>query len=269
MTTQSDFISPELLETVQATRVAAMEEKQHKDITPPDTTVTLPGGVVDPFSGKVDTRAEVRELNGFDEEILSKEKSPSLAMLRVLKQGVISLAGNDSPDQNDLDALLIGDRNALLVAIRAATWGPTVTFEDFHCPWCNFKFDVEIDLTKDIPVRELTTVDHTFEVVLRKSVATVSLPTGVAQRAVLSAEGKTAAELNSILLEHCVVAINDVPVHGPKSVRALGVQDRTTILTEIQKRNPGPLLDEVKEACPECTEEITFPLTVMGLFPLW
>jgi hypothetical protein len=269
MSTPTDFISPELLDTIQATRAAALEEKKHKDITPPDTSVSLPGGVLDPLTGQVDQRAEVRELNGFDEEVLSKERNAALAMLRVLKQAVVSLGDNEHPNQNDIDALLIGDRNALLVAIRAATWGPTVTFEEFHCPWCNFKFDVEIDLMNDIPTRALDSEDRVFDVVLRKGVARVALPTGVAQRAVLSAEGKTDAELNSILLENCVMEINGVPVHDARSVRALGVKDRSTILTEIQKRNPGPLLDEVKEACPECTKEITFPLTVMGLFPLW
>jgi hypothetical protein len=165
----------------------------------------------------------------------------------------------------------MGDRNALLLGIRIATWGPTVTFEEFPCPFCSYTFDVEIDLTKDVEVRRLNGLeDREFEVALRRGTALVSLPTGSVQREILlDTNGKTAAEVNSLLLANCVKEINGIPVIDSKSVRALGSQDRTTILSEIGKRNPGPLLEEVKEACPECTEEITFPLSVMGLFPLW
>ena len=123
---------------------------------------------------------------------------------------------------------------------------------------------------KDIPSRKLESAEEqSFDVQLRKGSALVSLPTGVAQRRILTAEGKTSIELNSILLEECVQELNGIPVLDVKTIKSLGSADRQTILEAIAERNPGPLLDEVKEACPECSEEIQYPLTVMSLFPLW
>jgi hypothetical protein len=44
--------------------------------------------------------------------------------------------------------------------------------------------------------------------------------------------------------------------------------DRTKIVDEIIKRNPGPRLGEVKKACQACGEDILLPLSLLDLFRL-
>jgi hypothetical protein len=269
-TSPTEFLDPSLIEHLQKTREEAQKEKVHVDVPPSDTEVRLPGGYYNPLTGETARTAEVRELNGFDEEALSRAKTSSHAILMLLKRAVVKIGDNDSPTDHDIDSLLMGDRNQLLLGIRAATWGKEVRYEDVICPHCEHKFTIEFDLMKDIPTRTLESAsDQSFDVKLRKGVATVNLPTGIAQRRILTAEGKTSTELNSILLEECVQDINGIPVMDPKTIKSLGSADRQKILEAIAERNPGPLLDEVKEACPECSEEIQYPLTVMSLFPLW
>lgn len=270
MSSSTEFLDPSLLEHLQEARKEAAKASVHVDLPPSDTEVKLPGGYYSPLTGEVSTSAEVRELNGFDEEALSRAKTPAHALLMLLKRAVIRIGDNTNPSDHDIDSLLMGDRNQLLLGIRSATWGPEVTFEDVSCPHCGHKFSIEFDLMKDIPSRKLESAEEqSFDVQLRKGSALVSLPTGVAQRRILTAEGKTSIELNSILLEECVQELNGIPVLDVKTIKSLGSADRQTILEAIAERNPGPLLDEVKEACPECSEEIQYPLTVMSLFPLW
>ena len=271
MTTHpADFLDPSLLEHLQESRKETAKATIHVDTPPADTEVELPGGYFNPLTGETAKTAEVRELNGFDEEALSRAKTPAHAILMLLKRAVVRIGNNSNPTDQDIDALLMGDRNQLLIGIRAATWGKEVRYDDVRCPHCTHEFTIEFDLSKDVPLRTLdSSSDQSFEVKLRKGIAVVGLPTGVAQRRILTADGKTSTELNSILLEECVQEINGIPVMDPKTIKALGSADRQTILEEIAKRNPGPLLDEVKEACPECSEEIQYPLTVMGLFPIW
>jgi hypothetical protein len=269
-TSPADFLDPSLIEHLQETRKAAAKASVHIDTPIPDSEVRLPGGYYNPLTGETTKVAEVRELNGFDEEALSRAKTPAHAMLMLLKRAVVRIGDNDNPTDQDIDALLMGDRNQLLVGIRIATWGSEVRYEDVTCPHCAHLFTIAFDLNTDLPQRTLeSSADQTFEVELRKGIATISLPTGIAQRRILTAEGKTTTELNSILLEECVQDINGVPVLDPKTIKSLGSADRQTILEAIAERNPGPLLDEVKEACPECSEDINYPLTVMSLFPLW
>jgi hypothetical protein len=270
MTSATDFLDPSLLEHLQEARKEAVKESVHVDTPPSDTEVRLPGGYYNPLTGEISKVAEVRELNGFDEEALSRAKNSAHAILMLLKRAVIRIGNNTSPTDQDIDSLLMGDRNQLLLGIRAATWGPEVRYEGVTCHNCGHTFTIEFDLMKDIPVRKLeSAADQTFEVELRKGSAVVGLPTGVTQRKILTSEGKTSTELNSILLEECIQELNGIPVLDAKTIKSLGSADRQTILEAIADKNPGPLLDEVKEACPECSEEIYYPLTVMSLFPLW
>ena len=230
----------------------------------PDTHVVLPGGFLT-SDGEVIRSAEVRELTGFDEEALSKAVSPAKVMNTLLQRGVVKV-GDEKPTQDTFNALLAGDRDMLLLAIRKATYGTDLEYT-LICPNCGEEVDVTIDLNKDVEIKRVEDKeDRYFDVTLRNGVAKVRLPDGTAQRALLQTEGKTYAELNTILLRHCISEINDFPVTGEDSVRKLTIKDREKILEEIGKRNPGPQMNEVKKACPSCEEDIDLPLTLSGLF---
>ena len=235
----------------------------------PDVHVTLPGGFPTP-SGVV-RDAEVRELNGEDEEFIAKATTGSGSngkmLSAILQRGVVSV-GDQKADKDLLDGLLAGDRDALLLAIRRVTFGDDVPYTRVVCPHCRAELEVILSIKDDVPVRELG--DNPRVIVLddlRIGTATVVLPTGSVQRALLEAsDTATTAELKTIWLRGCVNAINGMPVVSDSQVQRLGIKDRERILKVIEDANPGPRLSEVKVACPYCEKEMDLPLDLVSLF---
>lgn len=232
---------------------------------PSDTEVKLPGGFIN-REGALIKYAEVRELNGADEETIARSGSTGRALATMLQRGLVSL-GMDSTSKEDLDTLLSGDRDAILIGIRKATFGPTIDFT-VTCPHCNVGGSVTIDLDKDIPVKVLSDPieDRSWTYESKLGPVTVTLPSGAVQRRILENSEKTSSELNTILLAGCVGSINGSPSLGASSVLKLSWKDREKLVAEILERNPGPRLGEVKKDCEACGESMDLPLTLAALF---
>jgi hypothetical protein len=232
----------------------------------PDTTVTLSAGLIDPFEGTVSTTAEVRELNGADEEAIAKLSDPGKALLAILERATVSVGGQPATKQI-LGSLLAGDREALLLAIRKATFGSEVEVTTV-CDKCPELQTFKIDLEKDVEVKKLDDPlrDRRFTVELKAGLAKVNLPTGDVQTQIINATDKNSAELDTMLLVACVTEIGDQPVLSPNRIRTLGITDRRLLLDEIASRNPGPQLSEIKKACGTCGQEVYLPLTLAELF---
>jgi hypothetical protein len=232
----------------------------------PDTTVTLAAGFIDPFEGTVSTTAEVRELNGADEEAIAKLSDPGKALLAILERATVSI-GEQPATKQLLGVLLAGDREALLLAIRKATFGSEVEVSTV-CDKCPELQTFKIDLDKDVEVKKLDDPlrDRKFTVELKAGLAKVNLPTGDVQTQIINATDKNSAELDTMLLAACVTEIGDQPVLSSNRIRSLGITDRRLLLDEIAKRNPGPQLSEIKKACGTCGQEVYLPLTLAELF---
>ena len=232
----------------------------------PDTNIELPGGFYDPLDDQLVTTAEVRELTGADEEAIVKISEPGKALMTILEKATVSLGGKPA-DKETLSMLLAGDREALLLAIRRVTFGNEVELEAV-CSRCPELQTFVVDLEKDVEVKSLDDRinDRRFTLDLKVGKVKVALPTGDTQNKLVNASNKNTAELDTLLLSNCVLEINDVPVLGQAQIRNLGIKDRRTILEEIAKRNPGPLLSEVKKACKTCGQEVELPLTLADLF---
>ena len=102
----------------------ALEKPEQVEIritSPSDNVVTLPGGYIN-ATGEVITEAEVRELNGRDEEEISKASSLGKVLLAILKRGTVRV-GDEQVTEDLLDRLLSGDRDMLLLGIFKATFG--------------------------------------------------------------------------------------------------------------------------------------------------
>jgi hypothetical protein len=256
--------------------IASSEQPDQIDKTPPvppapvDCNVTLPGGYVVIQEDDVYTEAVVRELDGDDEEAIARVSGNFSKLLEVtLQRGVVSVGPHEATKKL-LDGLLMGDRDALLVAIRRVTFGDEVEFTKLACPSCGAEQEPKVRLSTDIPVRTLDDPfsGSTFELTLasEKSVA-VSLPTGDTQRALGALAERTEAAMNSELLAKCVKSIDGVPVMSKDQVRrGLKVLERREILKEIDERNPGPRLGEVSQPCAECGEQIPLALSLAALF---
>lgn len=266
----SSSINPDLanrlaVEAMSApSEVAAVEERPFT--AAPSGHVDLLAGIYNPITGMHITTAEVRELNGADEEALAKSPDTMRGMLLLLQRATVSL-GEEPATPELLDKLLAGDRDLLLLAIRKVTFGTEV--EMFGpCLSCGTTQDFVIDLDKDIPIKNLADPisDRRFSVKCKVGNVHVSLPSGVVQKKLLLNADKTGAELDTLLLIECVESINDVPILNPRQLLEMGMADRRKILKEISDRSPGPQFFDIKKQCPSCESEVTLPLSLADLF---
>jgi hypothetical protein len=238
---------------------------------PPEGVVKLPGGVLVYGEADAITHAEVRELNGFDEEKLGRvpANQPGKLLTTILELGTVKI-GDEKATPALLESLLIGDRDALLLGIRIATYGNDLDLT-LTCPYCQADMKANLVLSEDIPVRALESQDDRFfEVELKKGrKARVSMPTGKEQKAMTSANNKSTSELNTMLLAACVQSINGFPVAGsPTTINNLGLADREKLISAIADRRIGPQFGEVKLPCAGCEENIDIALSLADLFRL-
>lgn len=239
-----------------------------KTVAPSNSDVILPGGFI-AKDGSLIKYAEVRELNGMDEEAVSKSGTPGKALAAMLQRGVISIGANPA-EKADLDQLLSGDRDALLIGIRRVTFGDTIEF-NMLCPHCDTELEISVDLNKDIPIKTLDDPinDRVFTYMSKKNGAiVVGLPNGITQKKLIENSDKTGSELNTILLSSCIKSVNGEPALGATTALSLGMADREGIINEIFKRTPGPRLGEVTTTCEACGEEVPAPLSLADLFRL-
>ena len=254
-------------------KVAGMPEPELGEA--PSGLVHLPGGWLR-SDGELVRTAFVRELNGFDEERLSRLdriENPATYITEMLVLGVEDLGG-EKPTKDDIRSLLLGDRDALWLGIRIATYGPDVEYK-LVCTECDTddkptESMVTIDLTEDVPVKELEDPQkQVYEVELRHGVAKVKLLDGYAQEKFSVNLGKkTQAEINTIMLANSVTEINGISTRGKEdAVRALSSQDRGTIMDFIVETQPGPELgSEIEVHCAKCDAEYPIILAPASLF---
>lgn len=246
----------------------AMEEPEEQIVTraPSDSEVKLPGGFMK--GTELITTAEVKELNGSDEEAIARAGSTGKSLQVLLQRGLVKLGAHEATKE-DLDTLLAGDRDAVLIGIRCATFGEDLTLT-VRCPSCGDQHDATVNLIDDVPVKTLKdpTSDRAWEVKTKMGTVVVALPNGIVQRKLMENIDKTSAEINTLLLSGCIVSIDGIPSVGASTALSLSMADRSKILDSIIDRNPGPRLGEVKKACKACGEEIQLPLSLVDLFRL-
>jgi hypothetical protein len=242
--------------------------------------VALPGGLIINDSGRerVVTTGQVRELTGADEEALGRALSaenPYHVMNTVLEHGVVKLGEEKPEDTRELlKGLLIGDRDALMIGVRAATYGSEIEVKGWACPNCGEKIDATFDLMDDVETRSLKNPrEAEFDVKLRKgSVAHVKLPTGEDQFAVGELAKRPLAERNTKLLERCVETITDadgqmnIMIAAPYMARDMGMADRKKVIDEMTKRQPGPSYNAVKFTHETCGKEVALAFDLGDLF---
>lgn len=208
---------------------------------------------------------EVRELTGRDEEALSHIKDVGRTLVAMVERAVVRI-GPDEANAEALDSLVGGDWDTALMAVRVATFGPTVNLTP-SCQKCGFGYEVTIDLTKDLNVRTSDEVP-TWTVKGRRSTYEVGLYTGATQRKIFSmmAGDKTAAEINTLILADSVQRIDGRVPLGESAVLDLPLADRQLLLDSIADHQVGPDLQGVTIKCPTCGFEQANPLNAAALF---
>lgn len=252
---------------IQETLAEKPKQVEVQITSPSDTSVTLPGGYIN-AAGEVIFDAEVRELNGRDEEAISRTTTIGKAFSVILQRGVVRIGSEKATDEI-LDRLLTGDRDMLTLAIFKVTFGKEAEV-GAYCSTCKEEKTVTVDIDEDIKVKGLLdpVEDRRFTVQGKTQEFTVQLPTGVTQKELFNNTDKTAAELNTILLENTVIKINNTPVVSKSQVQNIGLVDRRKIRDEINKRIPGPQFEDLSLECPDCGSEVIVPINLGTFFRL-
>lgn len=245
---------------------------------PPDDTVVLPGGLI--HKGNLIRHVTVRELNGEDEEAIAKAmQHPNQYRFidQILRCGV-DRVGDLSPDESQkaLGNMLIGDRDEILLGIRAATYGDAVEVFNWICPECGGKvdelgFSIRDDVSRDKLADPAT--EAVFDVKLRAGAsARVRLVTGDVQLAIYEMADLTTPQRNDVILSKCTETYTDkrgnthlIPGF-PSLVRKMATSDRQAILRELTKRQPGPRYNDVRFEHDGCGKAVSLALGITDFF---
>lgn len=238
--------------------------------SPGDNQVTLERGIC--REGVWYRDAEVRELNGSDEEALAAagaNNSSYKVFETLLTRGVVRV-GNEPMTRKLAGELLIGDRELLVMAIRRASFGDEIEFERLPCPHCGELTDLTVPLSA-VPIVRLEDPERVeFEVPLRKrATAVVRLPNGDDQAAVFALENSNnQAKQDSAILDRCVLRI--VQADGREVTRppaqSLSMGDRRTLLYFLADTQPGPRYADFAWTHETCGKEVALPITLAILF---
>lgn len=260
---ENPALAQQLLSQVNKEPEKVIEEA--KIVPPSETVVTLPGGFIN-AAGEVVTQVEVRELTGRDEEFIAKANSVGRVLTSILSRGTV-LIGDQEATEDLLDQMYAGDRDSVLLGIFRATFGRFSEVSSW-CSGCEEFKTLQINVDEDIEVKKLSDPvgDRVFTVKGKSNEYTVTLPTGKVQKELLFNSDKTLAEMTTILLEGTVRDINGTPVYSKQQVQNIGLADRRSIADALNKRSFGPIFEDVKAACPDCSGEVVAPISLGTLF---
>lgn len=217
------------------------------------TAVTLPGGFW--LEGVCRRDALLRPLNGSDEAFLAEAGSvaPARVVTSLLARCLVRLGPLDSVNEEAARALTVGDREALLLNLRALTLGARARCV-LSCPAaaCGEKMDVEL-MTGDLLLPPYADARDTFETTFGENGDRVRvrfrLPNGGDVEVVSSVARDDVEAAESLLLRRCVESVmraegGEPPVEWPRSlVRQLS--------DEMARLDPQAELT-LNLSCPAC-----------------
>ena len=200
-----------------------------------DTAVDLPGG----------SAAALRPLSGREEEWLAAHGATAnaFAVTHLLGACLVAL-GAEAPSAAAARELLVGDRDALMLALRRITIGEKV-LATFACACCREPMDIDFELG-DLPFEGPPQAVREHVVTAGGGSIRFRLPTGADQEAVAGLPLPEAAEA---LLDRCLL-------------QPAAPEDRAAVAEAIERL--APKLDvELELTCPECgtTSVEAFDLT--------
>jgi ribosomal protein S27E len=238
---------------------------------PQSCVVILPRGIL--RGQEWEQEAEVRELNGADEEALARVRDVVNFFDHVLAHGVVrvgseDLSGRSVPERlTVLQNLLLGERSQLLLAIIRVTYGDNKTL-NVTCPNCEAEQEIDLILSEDFKSSEMETphkLTYSYATSKGQSIE-YRLVTGADQAIALSKKGATTAEQNSTILSRVITAVDGGFVVDPlKFVRDLSMRDRTVLLDKLTEMQPQIDLT-LKVPCAGCGGEQVLALGWPDLF---
>lgn len=252
---------------------AAIEDKVPSMGEAPDLVVELIRGLYDSDKDVWHTTAEIRELNGEDEEYLAaiqKKKGLLYAeyMNALLSKAVVrigSLDINGSRGEALVSKLMMADRDLLYLNIVKATYGNEREVKVI-CSECKTMNDVTLELDKDFPIT-YPDFDIRQGIEVEISSGTVHLRLPNAEDTVEVNKGtKTDAEVNTAMLARCTIwPKGKAPDNPLRWARSLGMADRRKLVNALLNVEIGPKMEEVNTQCASCDKEMPLLLDWVSL----
>ncbi len=183
--------------------------------------------------------AEVRELNGEDEEALATlERKEGLTyteyMNALLERAVVKI-GDLVVEKlpGIMGKLILADRDMLFLGVVRATYGSTRDMQ-VVCPKCQTMNDVQIDLTDDFPITKPTfDLMDTIKVQTKNGVIQLRLPNGE-DTVFAQKRSVTDPELNTAMLSRCAVwEKGEAPADPIKWAKSLNIGDRRKLVNTL------------------------------------
>lgn len=239
----------------------------------PDTLVELMRGIYDSDADKWHTLAEIRELNGEDEEYLaSLEKKKGLLyaeyMNALLSRAIVrigSLEVDGTRGEKIVSKLMLADRDLVYLNIIKATYGNEREIKA-SCNKCGTLNDVVLELDKDFPIT-YPDFDIKDGIKVDTSSGTIRLRLPNAEDSVeVNKIAKTDAEVNTAMLSRCAIwPSGEAPDNPLRWARSLGMKDRKKLVDALLHVEIGPKMKEVNTQCASCDEEMTLLLDWVSL----
>lgn len=238
----------------------------------PQTVIELMRGLLDSSTDKWHTTAEVRELNGEDEEYLASienkkgllysEYMSALLARAVVRIGDVQITAANGPAI--VNKLILGDRDLLYLTVVKATYGDTRRI-NMACAGCGTLNDVDLELDHDFPITYPDfDIRSGLQVPTSKGTVTLRLPNGE-DTVEAQKHSKNDAELNTVMLARCAVWDGDAPADPMKWARSLSIADRKKLVNALLTAEIGPKMGEVEAHCASCGEKMPIMLDWVSL----
>lgn len=233
-------------------RVSQSQPRPSVELLEPVAHVMLPSGLW--LEGQHLREAGLHPLTGYDEAyLLSLQQSLSLAHWTTeLLTRCLTHVGEISPVPLPyVQALTVGDREALLLHLRRLTFGERLSCI-FNCPECSTKLDFDLNVDQLLlPPYEST--GYWFRVPLPAHNVTVTfrLPTGADQEAIADLAIPDSQEAAESLLTRCLHSIRQEEVDLNPVPATLLSQLVDPLANLMSERDPQAEL-LLNNQCPEC-----------------
>lgn len=230
--------------------------------------------------GTLHSDFELREMNGSDEEAISKAeiKSNGAKIARTLLERCCIRIGSLYKDEikpqawrEIIQELSVGDQDIMLLRLREISLGEEIETQ-YECPDRNCKAKIDTIITVD----ELEIIPYggqdLIEFELPKGIkdkdgnliktGKLRLPNGLDREVLDGVIRKNQGLANTMMLTRCIVELDGAKVHDD-FVRNLSMKDRN-YLNEVIKENSYGVNTTVEVTCPNCGETFKASLNAVN-----
>lgn len=242
---------------------AAIVENQISEPKSSQGLFDLPCGYID-ADGDLHTEVKVREITGYEEDILANKKVPANKKINELIARCVERVGRitDAGQLNEVTLdMTVGDRLFIIFAIRRVTVGDLYTYET-KCPECKHIDRVTVDLD-DLEIKKMDDpMRRTSSIVLPRSKKEVVIKTmtGRDEERLSTLMAKRAEDAMSLGLISRIVSIDGKPP-TLSLVKGLSSADRGAIRAAFEE-SEGGVDTSIDLSCPNCYNEYQRDLDV-------